>query len=461
MSLPRIMIASAGSGSGKTQITCGILGSLLNWGLQPVAFKCGPDYIDPMFHTRVLGIPSRNLDTYFTDPDTTKYLFCRNAIKHDISVIEGVMGYYDGLSFQSDRASSHELARVLEVPVILVINCSGMGMSVMPIIQGFLHYQKNSMIAGVILNQASKQVYEGLKDSIEKLSVKALGYVPYLPDFVMESRHLGLVMPDEMDGFQEKWKVLAEKMEETLDIEGIIRIARQASDLSYTFPDIPKTDQTVAIAVAKDEAFCFYYEDNLELLRQMGADIQFFSPLTDTELPENVQGILIGGGYPELYARELSSNKKMRESIFEALRKGIPCMAECGGFMYLHEELEDMSGNSFPGVGWIKGRVYYTGKLKRFGYIMLTAKRDQMILESGEQVKGHEYHHYESTSCGDSLLARKPESGKTWDCGHGNSFLQVGFPHLYYYSNIQVPYGFLSACGCFAENIRCGERDME
>ena len=228
MKLPRIMIAAAGSGSGKTQITCGILRALLNRGLKPASFKCGPDYIDPMFHAKVLGIPSRNLDTYFTDTNTTKYLFGECARNHDISIIEGVMGYYDGLSFQSVRASSYELAKTLETPVILVINCGGMGLSVMAVIQGFLNYHENSGIAGVILNQTSKQVYEGLKDQIEKLSVRALGYVPYIPDFVMESRHLGLIMPDEMDGFQEKLKDLSKKLEETIDLDGILELADTA-----------------------------------------------------------------------------------------------------------------------------------------------------------------------------------------------------------------------------------------
>ena len=198
--------------------------------------------------------------------------------------------------------------------------------------------------------------------------------------------------------------------------------------------------------MAKDEAFCFYYQDNLELLQDMGAKLIEFSPIYDKELPQNVDGLLLGGGYPELVAERLSANVSMKESIRNALNEGLPCLAECGGFMYLHQQMEDMSGQSYPMVGSIIGNAYRTNKLKRFGYITLTANQDQMIADCGDYIAAHEFHYFDSNACGENFTARKPLRNTQWNCMHGNENLAVGFPHLYYYSNIKVPLRFLSRC---------------
>ncbi|HHV08832.1 MAG TPA: cobyrinate a,c-diamide synthase [Clostridiales bacterium] len=447
MGLPRIMIGGVSSGSGKTLVTCGILRAFLNRGYRVASFKCGPDYIDPMFHSEIIGAKSRNLDTFFCDGETVKYLFARTAKTADISVMEGVMGYYDGLKGTSTHASSYELAKITDTPVILVLNCKGMSLSVIPVIKGFLEYKKDSGIVGVILNQMPQKLYAGMKEAVEEeLPVKVLGYVPFIRDMVIESRHLGLVTPEKVDNLQGKLDELAKVFEETLELDEIWSIATGAKELGYQKPEIPRVEGNPVIAVAKDEAFCFYYQDNLELLKDMGATLVEFSPLHDQELPVGIHGLILGGGYPELAAEQLSGNKSMIRSMKEKLLAGLPCIAECGGFMYLHETMEDMEKKRYPMVGAIAGEVYKTDRLNRFGYITLVSNTDQMLAAEGERIGAHEFHYFDSTSCGDSFTARKPLRDIQWKCIHGNGRLAAGFPHLYYYSNPRIPYGFLGSC---------------
>ncbi|MEI3339141.1 MAG: cobyrinate a,c-diamide synthase [Eubacterium sp.] len=347
-----------------------------------------PDYIDPMFHKKVIGTPSRNLDTFFGGKEMTRYLFARQAGKAEISVMEGVMGYYDGVAGFTTEASSYDLADVTDTPVIFVINTRGMSLSVIPFLKGFLEYRENSHLKGVILNQTSASMYPELKARIEEeLPIRVYGYVPKVTDCVIESRHLGLVTPGEIEGLKERLQKLSEILEKTLDIDGILELAASAPELSgCEMPESlaailtrEKGKMPVRIGVAKDEAFCFYYEDNLDLLRELGAEIVEFSPIHDRKLPESIQGMLIGGGYPELYAGELSENVEMLESIRSAVKAGLPTLAECGGFMYLHNSMEDMEGRSWPMVGVIDALVYRTEKLGRFGYIHLTANREQIF----------------------------------------------------------------------------------
>ena len=447
MRLPRIMIGAPASRSGKTMVTCGILQAFVNRGLNAASFKCGPDYIDPLFHSKIIGTKSKNLDTFFSNEETIKYLFGKTAEKADISVMEGVMGYYDGAGGISTKGSSYELSRITNTPSILVINCKGMSLSIIPLIQGFLKYRNDSNIIGVILNQMSKNMYKIIKEQIEnELDIKVLGYVPFVKELVIESRHLGLIMPEEMEDLHIRLNKLADIFEETVELDMILQMAEKAEELCYSIPEIPKLTREVNIAVAKDEAFCFYYQDNLDILQDMGADLIEFSPIHDKELPEHIDGILIGGGYPELAAEKLSANKSMKKSIRSALKKGIPCLAECGGFMYLHEKMQDISGQSYPMVGSIAGEVYKTDKLNRFGYINLTANYDQMAAKCGDTIAAHEFHYFDSNSCGDSFTACKPLRKTKWNCIHGNENMAVGFPHLYYYSNINVPFRFLNRC---------------
>ncbi len=453
MRTPGILLTAPASGSGKTLITCGILQALVNRGQKIVSFKCGPDYIDPMFHGKVIGTKSRNLDTFFTDADTTRYLYEKNTEGFDLAVVEGVMGYYDGLGGIRTEGSTYDVARTLDLPAILIVNCRGASLSVLATVRGFLEYQKDSHICGVILNQISPMIYGQLRMLIEQeLQIRVFGYVPKMENLSLDSRHLGLVLPGEIRALQKKLNDLAEKLEETLDLDGMISEIKTAEYRTAGKSDIRKEIQALSfpdkirIAVAEDDAFCFTYLDNLELLEEMGAKLVPFSPLRDGHLPEAVSGLILSGGYPELHAKELGSNRSMRASVRKAVADGMPCIAECGGFLYLHRELEDTDGRFYPMAGVLDAKAYRTEKLSRFGYVTLTAEEDQLLGKAGTQIRGHEFHYWDSESCGESFHARKPAGRREWDCVHGTNTLYAGFPHLFYYSNLQVPHAFLRSC---------------
>lgn len=444
--VPRILLGAAASGSGKTLITCGLLQALKNRKLQVTSFKCGPDYIDPMFHSRVIGTKSRNLDSFFADEDTVRYLLEKNARDCEISVIEGVMGYYDGLAGISPKASAYDVAKITKTPAVLIVNAKGMSLSAAAFIKGFVEYQEDSQIRGVILNQVSSMMYPRLKQIIEeKLSIKVYGYVPVVKDCVLESRHLGLVMPEEIVDLQQKLMELAEILEKSVDIDGLLELAEHAEELPVQeSPVAYHTGRKIRIALAKDEAFCFFYQDNLELLEEMGAELVPFSPIHDKKLPEHIDGMLFHGGYPELYAKKLSENKEMLAAVCAAVQTGIPYMAECGGFMYLHQEMEDMEGHSWPMAGVIHGKSWRTPRLTRFGYI--TLEDGTCFGEYVGVIRAHEFHYFDSDRCGEAYTAKKPLSSRSWKCIHSDGQGMSGFPHMYYYSNLRVPEQFLRAC---------------
>ncbi len=456
--LPRLMLAAPASGSGKTLITCGILKALKNRGMNAASFKCGPDYIDPLFHQEILGIPSRNLDTFFTDGSVTRFLFGRAAANADISIIEGVMGYYDGAGGDTLAASSYELADVTNTPVVLIVNAKGMSLSAAALIQGFLAYRKHSHIKGVILNQISPQSYGKLKERIEQdLSIAVLGYVPKCPELVIDSRHLGLVMPGEVVHIQQNIQKLSELLEETLDFEGLLSCAQKAPLLNTEEPQHLKVQKNahnfsgLSIGIARDEAFCFLYQDNLELLKELGAELAYFSPLHDRALPANVSGFILCGGYPELYAQMLSENSAMREQIRECINGGMPYLAECGGFLYLQERMEDMEGTAWKMTGVFPGNAFRTERLGRFGYLTLTANNDRQLLSRGSSIKGHEYHYFDCTENGGDYHGIKPAGGRQWDCIRGGETYAAGFPHLYYYSNPEFAAAFLQRCQAYQQ----------
>lgn len=458
MRQPRFLLSAGASGSGKTMITCGILAALRKRGKRVSSFKCGPDYIDPMFHSRVLKAKSRNLDTFFTDRETTRYLFAQGAEGTDISVMEGVMGYYDGLGGISTKASASDLADVTDTPVVLIVNTKGMSLSVAAYIKGFLEYEAHPHIKGVIFNQMSPMLYPRMKKVVEEqLNVRVYGYVPVLKDLTLDSRHLGLVLPEEVEDLEKKFSLLADTLEQTLDLDGLISLAEEAPEIENQCPENIENylksqeaqkirEEKPVIAVAKDEAFCFIYEDNLKLLRELGAELVPFSPLHDKKLPEGTKGLLLYGGYPELYAKELEENAPMRQEIEDALNQGMPCLAECGGFMYLHETMEDLKGNAYQGTGNISGRAFYTGKLTRFGYVELSARKEGVLGAGKTPIRAHEFHYFDSTSCGGDFVAKKPGSSRNWNCIHGTGKSLWGFPHLYYHACPQVAEGFLKAC---------------
>ena len=450
---PRLVIGAPASGGGKTTFTCGLLQVLVRRGLAVGACKCGPDYIDPMFHSEVIGAHSRNLDLFFSTEGQVRRLVADSAAHSDVVVIEGVMGYYDGIAV-SDEASAWHVARTTGTPAVLVIDGRGRARSIAAEVAGFARFRDDSQVAGVVLNRVSPQLYPRLKQLIEEeTGVAVFGHLPVLDDCSLESRHLGLVTASEVADLRAKLDRLADVMEKTVDVDGLLALASTAPDMERGgWHDEQPLDCADAprIAVAHDDAFCFYYADALRLLEDLGAKLVRFSPLADASLPDGVSGIYLGGGYPELHARELSENASMRTSIAHAIESGMPTIAECGGFMYLHEQLEGDDGETYPQVGAVGGTSFKTPKLGRFGYIDITARHDGLLADEGERLPAHEFHYWDSENPGDAFMAQKPQSSRSWECAISTASVYAGYPHLYLPGRPAAARRFVEACAAYA-----------
>lgn len=439
------MIAAASSDSGKTTVTTALLKAFLLKNKSVQSYKSGPDYIDPMFHTEVIKISSRNLDQFMLGENTCKYIVGKNSKEVDISIIEGVMGYYDGIG-SGTRASSYELAKALNCPVILVVSLKGMALSVCALLEGFKNFRENSNIKGVILNNISDGMYDYYKNIIEiNTDIKVYGYMPSLPNCKLESRHLGLVTAQEIGNIQSIVQELGNTALNTIDLDGIYKLSCETENIEYDDIAIDKLGD-VKIAVAKDKAFCFYYEDSLNLLKELGAEIIFFSPLKDDNLPDGVSGLYIGGGYPELYMEELSQNKSMLQSLKEKIDAGLPTFAECGGYMYLLKSFKDKDQKEYNLVGVEDGQSYMTDKLHNFGYATLKAKRDNLMCKEGESINVHEFHYSTSTNLGHSFDASKPSSNRCWETIIADSTKFMGYPHLHLLGNINFAKNYIKKC---------------
>lgn len=451
----RIMIAAPQSGSGKTLITCALLQALKEKNYYLESFKCGPDYIDPMFHKTVLGISSRNLDPFFTEDSITRMLLAKGQDSRDLAVIEGVMGLYDGLGGIREEASSYALAKATNTPIILTVNARGMGRSLLALLSGFLQYDTAHLIKGVILNQTPSSFASVLSKEIEEtFHIPVVASFPVRDDVRIESRHLGLVMPYELEDIQSRLKIASQVLCENANIEQILEIAKSAPQLEYDVKrDIKQklTEKIIRIGVARDEAFCFYYEDNLDLLKSLGAKLIFFSPLHDDTLPKDLDGILFGGGYPELYLKELEENESMRNSVKSAIENKMPSLAECGGFMYLHDTIFDSEKKPYKMAGVIHACCMKKERLVRFGYLTLNSKTDS-FLKKGETIRGHEFHYYDSEDNGECAIAKKPVGTRSWECVHAGSDHWWGFAHLSYYSNPKFAEKFAEACRSYKTN---------
>ena len=441
----RILIAGTGSGCGKTTVTSAVLRALQRRGVPLRAFKCGPDYIDPMFHTAVLGIPSRNLDLFFEDGTGVRGQLARALPPGAVGVMEGVMGFYEGISGTTDTASAAHLARVAGTPAVLVARPKGQSLSLAAVLKGFREFAPNTA-AGVILNGVSHGMYPFYREIAEKSGLKVYGYLPELPEASIPERHLGLVTAQEMERLQEKLDLLAGAAEDGIDLDGLLTLARGASALAdETAPLLPACKQRLRVAVARDTAFCFYYEDNLDVLRALGAEIVPFSPLLDAGLPPGIDGLYLGGGYPELHAARLAGNASMREAVRRAVSGGLPTIAECGGFLYLHETLSGADGIPYPMAGVLPGGARLTTQLQNFGYVTLTAQRPSLLADEGQSIRAHEFHYACAPDCGGAFRAEKP-NGRAWDCVQATDTLYAGFPHLYFRSNLDFAARFLRAC---------------
>ena len=459
--IPGILFAAASSGCGKTTITCGALRAWQRKGLKIKAWKCGPDYIDPMFHKQVLGIPGGNLDSFFLSKEALKAQYQQKNVGFDLAVMEGVMGYYDGLGGISTQASTYEVAQAVDVPVILILDGKGASLSLAAMLRGFLQYQKDSHIVGVILNRTSPMIGARLKPVLEAEGVKYLGCVPVSKEIQFDSRHLGLVMPEEVPQIQKQLDEIADLLEESVDLDGILELARSYAEKVENNEDaglakcqtsmetpaaglFTESRNPLRIAVARDEAFCFYYQENMEILESLGVELIPFSPIHDQELPAKISGVILGGGYPENYAKALSENTSMLASIRQAWENKMPFLAECGGFLYLHRELEGSDGIFYPLAGVIPDKAWKTNRLGRFVYITLTPDHPDVCL-TGE-IKGHEFHYWESGDGGTCWRAKKPLSDRSWSCIHSEQGQITGFPHLYYLSAPEFAERWLETC---------------
>ena len=458
---PRVLLAAPRSGSGKTTITCAILAALKKQGLFLAACKCGPDYIDPMFHRQVLEVPSGNLDTFFTNPETTRELLAHRAEKTDLTIIEGVMGYFDGLGGTTLTGSTYEVAAATDTPVILIVDAKGASLSLAAQIRGFLEFpvpgsageerpDRTNGIRGILLNRVSAAFYPRLKTCLEEeCGIPVLGYFPSMEDISLPSRHLGLVSPGELADAKAWVETIADQAEKTIDLSGITSIAKTAPALKLPaksfFERLPVLKRKVRIAVARDAAFSFRYEENEDILTRMGAELIPFSPLADETLPDTVDGLILWGGYPELHIKELQEGP-LRLEIAQRIRGGLPCIAECGGFLYLLESLTDKEGNRGEMAGVLKGSGFPTGGARRFGYFEAVTLCGGLYGDAGTKLKGHEFHYYDTENPGDGLLLRKPLRGQEEKGVVYTESLAAGFPHMYYASCPEAVFAFLSKC---------------
>ena len=436
----RLLLAGTGSGCGKTTVVSSLLRALQRRSVPLAAFKCGPDYIDPMFHTAALGVPSRNLDLFFVSEAQARADLAAHIPAGGLGIIEGAMGFYDGVSGGTDTASAAHLARATATPAVLIVRPQGQSLSLAAEIHGFRTFADNTL-AGVILNGVSRAMLPFYREIAEKAGLRVYGCLPPVPEAALPHRHLGLVTADEIGGLQDRLDRLADAAEQGLDLNGLAALARTAPPLRDKTPSLaPVCRKPVRIALARDRAFCFYYADNLDVLRALGAELAPFSPLEDAALPADIDGLYLGGGYPELHADALAGNASMRESVRDAVRNGLPTVAECGGFQYLHQTLDGR-----PMAGALPLHARMTDRLQPFGYVTLTAARDNLLGRTGASIRAHTFHYGVSDDEGDAFHAQKP-NGRGWPCGCATDTLYAGYPHLYFRSNPAFAANFVRKC---------------
>lgn len=452
--VPRIMLSAAGSGAGKTTMTAALLSALCSRGLQVQGWKCGPDYIDPMFHSHITGRPAYHADPFFLSEQPMAELVSRVSADADCAVFEGAMGFYDGIG-QTDQASAYTVSQWLKIPVLLVVNPKGMGCSAAALCHGFQTFRTPNSICGILLNDIRSGMYNYYRELLEReTGLPVLGYLPHLPEVQLESRHLGLMTAGEVEQLDEKIRLLGKTAAETLELSRILELAKTAPPL----PDVPQytaKPKSFRLGVAQDKAFCFTYAENLELLEQCGAELVYFSPLTDAKLPENLDGLYFCGGYPELYLPRLSGNTAFLESLRRLAGTGIPILGECGGFLYLQRSMTGKDGKSYPLAGLLPGTSRLGERLCRFGYVTLTAQQDTILGKAGTKIRAHEFHYADSTENGSAFLAQRP-NGRTWQAVQTKAQIIAGFPHLYFPSNPEVPQHFADACKAYRkERLSC------
>ncbi len=450
MAYRAVVIAGTHSGSGKTTVSIGLMAALKRRGLIVQPFKIGPDYIDPGFHTVACGAYSYNLDTWMMGEEGVKETFLNRAMASDIAIIEGVMGLFDGRNDPGASSSTAHVAKVLGLPVILVVDGGSMAQSAGAIVYGFENFMPGLQVAGVIFNNVAGVAHYGMiREAVEeRCKAEVLGYVPRDPGLSIPERHLGLVSSGEKGDLPEILDNLAGIINSHIDMEGLLRMSKRDedqtdSDMSPAAPRMPLP--RIRIAVALDDAFWFYYRENFDILQTAGAEIVFFSPLRDEALPPDIDGIYLGGGYPELYARGLSENRSMIEAIREWAMTGGPVYAECGGFMYLTKGIYDGNNDFFEMAGIFSTQARMTGRRLRLGYREIEFIQGTILGDKGDRARGHEFHYSE-------LLACPENAEKTYrlvDSGGGgyrvaNTF--ASYLHIHFKSNRCIGEKFVTFC---------------
>ena len=398
VSIKGLVIAGTRSGSGKTTVTLGLLASLVRRGISVAPFKVGPDYIDPGHHKKITGCASRNLDGWMIPRERNLRCFKRHAHGAGVAVVEGVMGLFDGFSGKSEDGSTAQMAKWLNLPVLLIVDAKSMARSAAAVVQGFERFDIDLTFAGVIFNHvASSRHLAYLKDAVQDtVKMPCLGGITSNAHIAIPERHLGLVTSEDHPLNRENMNRLADIIEDSMDIDSLLHMLPEVDmDSGVSISSSRKAPKRIKIGVAMDRAFCFYYQDNLDLLEARGAEIVYFSPIKDTVLPDDLDGLYFGGGYPELYAETLSANHRIREQIRNKQQNGIPIYAECGGFMYLCSELTDTQGHRYPMVGCFPFTTRMFTKLKVLGYREITLTKDTILGNRNQTIRGHEFHYSE------------------------------------------------------------------
>ncbi|MCH1625277.1 cobyrinate a,c-diamide synthase [Fredinandcohnia quinoae] len=456
MSIRRIIVAGTGSGVGKTTVAIGLMAAYKELGYQVQGFKCGPDYIDPTYQTAVTGRISRNLDSWMCEASVMKEIFVRGGQGADIAIIEGVMGLFDGKDPLSDVGSAAEIAKITNSPVLLVVDCGGTARSAAAIVKGFQTFSKDVRLCGIVANRVgSEGHFQLIRQAVEaECGIPVVGYLLQDTQLIMPERHLGLIPSIERGELQPLFELLSDTIQQSFDLALLYHImGSEVIDCPNILFQTPKSKSKVRIAIAKDEAFHFYYQENLELLEYYGAELVFFSPLQGEKIPSEIHGLYIGGGFPEEFAGVLSAQKEVLRSVEQAIQDGIPTLAECGGFMFLSESIETIGGDVYPMVGIVPGRVKMMSKLAAIGYREVTGTSNNFLIRPNDHVRGHEFH-YSTFIPSEELTPSYVSSGRqgTKEEGFAKNNLVAGYTHIHFGSSPKTAKRWVEQCESYKKN---------
>lgn len=457
MSVNRIIVAGTGSGVGKTTVAIGLMAAYKARGFTVQGFKCGPDYIDPTYQTAVTGRESRNVDSWMCSDLAVKEIFVRGCRGADIAIIEGAMGLFDGKDPLADTGSAAEIAMITNSPVLLVVDCGGMARSAAAIVKGFQTLSSTIRLCGIVANRVgSEGHYELIRKAVEKeCGIPVIGYLTKDDRLRMPERHLGLVPSIERGELKPFFNLLSETIQHNFDLERLYQIMGSKSiESSKVLFGTQRQESQVRMAVAKDEAFHFYYPENLELLEHYGAELVFFSPLKGEQIPSDVHGLYIGGGFPEEFAAALSVQKDVLQSVREAIQSGMPTVAECGGFMFLSESIETVGGEEYPMVGLIPGKVKMHTKLAALGYREVRGMDKNFLIGLNDQARGHEFHYstFEPSQNYTSAYTATGSRGTKQEGVLLNN-LVAGYTHIHFGSAPELVQRWVEQCKMFKNRV--------